>query len=128
MCQVGLGSDCSGGYSHSLLPIIRLTTQVSQQHAWADSSNSFNPLSVAEAFYLATMGGATLCRLEDKVGNFVPGKEFDALRIKIKSPGAWVKRGDKIQDRFSKWLWCGDDRDIKEVYVRGRKVGGASAI
>ena len=99
---------------------------MSQQHAWADPTESYKALSLAEAFYLATIGGATLCRLEDRVGSFAPGKEFDALRIKLASPGAWLRQGEKLQDRFSKWVWCGDDRDIKEVYVRGRKVGGVA--
>jgi guanine deaminase len=79
-----------------------------------------------EAFYLATMGGAALCRLDNVVGNFVPGKEFDALRIKPRSPGVWVHKGEKVEDRFAKWIWAGDDRDIREVYVRGRLVGGSS--
>lgn len=79
---------------------------------------------MAEAFYLATLGGASLCRLEKTVGNFEPGKEFDALRVKLVSPGAWPKPGEKLPDRFSKWLWAGDDRDIREVFVRGRIVGG----
>jgi len=79
-------------------------------------------------FYLATMGGASLCRIQDRVGNFLPGKEFDALRIKAASPGLWVMPDEKVADRFGRWLWCGDDRDIREVYVRGRRVGGASHI
>jgi len=70
------------------------------------------------------MGGATLCRLSDRIGNFQPGKEFDALRIKAASPGLWVKEGEGVEERFNRWLWSGDDRDIKDVYVRGRRVGG----
>ena len=70
------------------------------------------------------MGGAALCRLDDRIGNFQPGKEFDALRIKGASPGIWVKEGEPVEERFNRWLWSGDDRDIKDVYVRGRRVGG----
>ena len=71
------------------------------------------------------MGGAALCRLQGSIGNFEPGKEFDALRIKPASPGMWVRKGEPVRSRFERWFWSADDRDISEVYVRGRKVGGA---
>lgn len=122
---MGLGTDCSGGHSHSLLPVLRLAAQVSNQISHL-SKDTYTPLTVAEVFYLATMGGASLCRIQDRVGNFLPGKEFDALRIKAASPGLWVLPGEKVEERFGRWLWCGDDRDIRDVYVRGRRVGGAS--
>ena len=38
-------------------------------------------LSVETLFYLATLGGAQVCNLEDRIGNFVVGKEFDALLV-----------------------------------------------
>ena len=40
-----------------------------------------SPLTLAECFYLATLGGASVCNLDHKVGNFAVGKEFDALII-----------------------------------------------
>lgn len=43
-------------------------------------------LNLEALFYLATLGGAEVCNLEDRVGNFVVGKEFDAL---------WVRTGQK---------------------------------
>ena len=39
------------------------------------------PLSMAEAFHLATQGGADVLGKGDTVGNFLPGKAFDALII-----------------------------------------------
>ncbi|GAA5849056.1 hypothetical protein JCM3766R1_002283 [Sporobolomyces carnicolor] len=38
-------------------------------------------LTLETLFYLATVGGAQLCRLEHRVGSFEVGKEFDALLI-----------------------------------------------
>ena len=126
--NVGLGSDCSGGYSPSILVNLRLASHISRHLAMEARDKlktSYKPLSVAEAFHMATMGGATLCRLQNSVGNFVKGKEFDALRIKKGSPGlSWMGEGEKIENRFQRWFWSGDDRDIYEVYVRGRKVSG----
>ncbi|GAA5969899.1 hypothetical protein JCM11641_008078 [Rhodosporidiobolus odoratus] len=39
-------------------------------------------LSVPTLFYLATLGGAQVCNLEDNVGNFQVGKEFDAVLVR----------------------------------------------
>ena len=38
----------------------------------------------------------------------------------------WVSEGESEKSVFEKWLWCGDDRDVADVWVRGRKVGGVS--
>ena len=38
-------------------------------------------LRASEAFYHATLGGAHALRLDDKIGNFVPGKEADFIVI-----------------------------------------------
>jgi guanine deaminase len=120
---VGLGTDCSGGYATGMLSVIRNASSVSRCLAFTETSQ--RPLDMAEVFYLATLGGASLCRLDDRVGNFLPGKEFDALRIKPRSPAMWEKEGEATERVFERWLWCGDDRDIADVWVRGRRVGGA---
>jgi len=52
-------------------------------------------LALAEILYLATMGGAQVCALQDKVGNFVVGKEFDALLI---DPGV---KGGNVESSIS---------------------------
>ena len=45
------------------------------------SSFASSHLSLETLFYLATLGGAEVCCLEDQIGNFQVGKEFDALLI-----------------------------------------------
>lgn len=145
--QVGLGTDCSGGYSSSLLTTIRDASAVSRCRSFlsttTDSSSKTTspptPLSLAELFYLATMGGAELCRLENQIGNFAVGKEFDALWIKGRSINMWdtadftlpgigkseaENRGRRWERTFETWLWSGDDRDIAGIWVRGRRVVG----
>lgn len=94
-------------------------------------------LSVAEVLYLATMGGAKVLNLSDKIGSFDVGKEFDAQLIDLSTKGSnvsifpWQKvTNDKIQpngkDRIklenivAKWLFNGDDRNVKSVWVRGK--------
>jgi guanine deaminase len=47
-------------------------------------------LDISELFFLATLGGAQVCCLDDKVGNFGVGREFDALLISAHKPGVMV--------------------------------------
>ncbi len=77
------------------------------------------------AVHMATLGGASLCRLDGTIGNFLPGKEFDALRVRPASPAMWTSKEDDTRRLFEKWVLCGDDRDLADVWVRGRRVGGS---
>jgi guanine deaminase len=120
---VGLGTDCSGGCSSGILSTIRDAATVARVLAF--EGHTPRGLSIAELFYLATLGGARLCRLHD-VGNFAVGSQWDALWVKPASPGMWVDKGEAAEAVFEKWLFTGDDRDIAAVWVAGRKVAGAS--
>lgn len=44
-------------------------------------------LSYSEIFYLATLGGARVLNLEDRIGNFTIQKEFDALIVDAAAAG-----------------------------------------
>jgi guanine deaminase len=68
-----------------------------------------------------------VCGLDERVGNFAVGKEFDALEIRTGEGAemgvmAPVEEGDSIEVIFEKFLMTGDDRNIAKVYVRGRAV------
>ena len=80
--------------------------------------------------YLATLGGAGVCCLEDKVGSFVKGKEFDAIIVDLgracRNPAVWYDPEDDLETLVERFLFGGDDRNIKEVYVCGRLIGGTS--
>lgn len=126
---MGLGTDCSGGPSIGILSAIRTASHISKFLSFPLADGLLplrsRPLSTAELFYLATMGGASLCRLEDRIGSFLPGKEFDALWVRPRSPGSFVEGREGVRSVFEKWIWAGDDRDIGRVWVKGRCVGGA---
>jgi guanine deaminase len=68
--------------------------------------------------------------LEDKVGNFVKGKEFDAIIVDLGktcgNPAVWYNPEDDLETLVEKFLFGGDNRNIKEVYVCGRLIGGTS--
>ncbi|NXY05426.1 GUAD deaminase, partial [Pteruthius melanotis] len=130
--KLGLGTDVAGGYSASMLDAIRKTMMASNSL----QINKVNEtgLTLEEAFQLATLGGSRALGLDDVIGNFEVGKEFDALLINTKA-------SDSPFDLFSaddfEVITTGliiknvngnavgqvrDDRNISEVYVAGKQV------
>ena len=100
--KVGLGTDCSGGYSPSILESARQASNVSRHVCMKSTleTKETPQLALAEIIYLATMGGAEVCSLEDRVGNFVVGKEFDALLI---DPAVEDGNVDVFDEDFEDW-------------------------
>lgn len=123
--KVGLGTDSGGGYSSSIIDAMRQAFVVSKAKAWATEGRE-PALTHNEMFYLATLGGAKVCCLDDKVGSFAVGKEFDGLEIRTIGKDAGVitivEDIDTTVDMFEKFIMTGDDRNIARVYVKGRCV------
>jgi len=126
--KVGLGTDSGGGFSASILDAMRQAYIVS--NSMELTTKGADPsLTLAECFYLATLGGARVCGLEKDIGNFKKGKKFDALLINTvdqKFAGAMtlVEDEDSVEMIFEKFLMSGDDRSISNVWVQGRMLKG----
>lgn len=122
--KVGLGTDSGGGYSSSMLEVMKVAFLVSNARQ-TDTEGRDQALSLEECFFLATLGGARVCGLGDRVGNFEAGKEFDALVVSadvqegVMCP---VEEEDDIYTIWEKFMMTGDDRNIVRVYVNGRVV------
>lgn len=109
-------------------------------------------LPVPTLFYLATLGGAEVCDLHSRIGSLEPGKAFDALVVSVRTdagnPAVWGadldeelgvrgsggEHGDEggrgkseleeLEGLLERFLFCGDDRNVRRVYVQGRFIGG----
>ena len=123
--KVGLGTDCSAGYSISILNAMRQASNVSR-HLTIHTGDPSWKLGFEEIVFLATMGGAQVCGMEDKIGNFEPGKTFDALVVDVGLDDNINVAGWEDDDLalVKKWVFMGDDRSIRLVYVNGRLVAG----
>ena len=125
--KVGLGTDSGGGWASQMLAVIRQTLIASNAQEVL-SGGKDQALSLEEAFYLATMGGARVMCLEDQIGNFEVGKDFDAVWVTttsgLKSTMTPVEPSDSLRTQFEKFVLTGDDRNIAHVFVRGRRVAG----
>jgi len=130
---VGLGTDVSGGYSPSILEEARQAVLVSRHVAMVDGDAA--KLSTEEALYLATRGGAKVVGLENRVGGFEVGMDWDAQMISLdvvsedgemdeadsKGP-VDVFMWESWSDRLNKWFYGGDDRNTAAVWIKGRLV------
>ncbi|XP_078070147.1 guanine deaminase [Mustelus asterias] len=120
--KIGLGTDVSGGYSPSVLNAMRSAIDVTK--ILSLKSSNYEKLSCQEVFRLATLGGSQALGLGKVIGNFEVGKDFDAVLVKTNVPNSpfEVFPDDSQQDIFEKFLYLGDDRNMVEVYVAGKKV------
>lgn len=113
---VGLASDISGGNSLSMMNTIGSTIQASKMK-WLDTDKELAPLTFNEGFYLGTKGGGSFF---GKVGSFEKGYDFDALII----DDSYLSGINELsmEERLQKIIYTGDDRNIIERYVKGRKI------
>lgn len=82
------------------------------------------PLTYKEAFFLATIGGAKLIGMENKLGSFQVGKWFNAqiLNPSVEGGPINVYGHETLQELFQKMFYLLDDRNIEKVFVKGRQV------
>ncbi|XP_070820934.1 guanine deaminase [Chaetodon trifascialis] len=121
--KLGLGTDVAGGYSASMLDAVRRALDSSKFLTIQDPENK--TLTFTEVFRLATLGGSQALSMDDHTGNFEVGKDFDALRVNVAAPGGpidLIQHDDGPKTLLEKFLNLGDDRNIVEVFVAGRKV------
>ena len=111
--NLGLGSDVAGGSSLSILRAMADAVQCSKLR-WRLSDQSLAPLTVPEAFWLATAGGGSFF---GPVGSFAPGYEVDAVVLddsRLKTPLDLT-----IQERLERGVYLLEDRDVIKKYVSG---------
>ncbi|XP_059478855.1 guanine deaminase isoform X2 [Neocloeon triangulifer] len=118
--KVGLGTDMSGGYGHSIMDAMRQALSVSTCISF--NKADYKPLDFQHVVHLATLGGAQALALDEAIGNFVPGKEFDAILVDMDAgPSELIKEYSTLE-LIQKFVYLADDRNIKQVYVSGAKV------
>ncbi|XP_012280211.1 guanine deaminase [Orussus abietinus] len=120
--KIGLGTDVSGGHSACMLEVMRAAIQVSCHLALL--TTNYQPLNYKDVFYLATLGGATALTLDDKIGNLVPGKDFDALVVDLNVHDGPLDNLCEytLEEKLQRFIHSGDDRNIVEVYIAGQRV------
>lgn len=115
--RVGLGTDVGAGTSFSLLKTYNDAYKVTQLLG--------NKLSAFQGLYLATLGGAQALYLDDKIGNFQPGKEADFIVLNFKGTPLLERRlqaSKDLHDKLFALMMLADDRSISATYIMGEKA------
>jgi guanine deaminase len=113
--RVGLGSDVGGGTSFSLLQTVAEAYKV--LHLQGQS------LTAAEALYLLTLGGARALYLDERLGNFAPGKEADFIVLDPAATSLLARRTARaahLEETLFALLMLGDDRAVAATHLMGR--------
>ncbi|KFY18189.1 hypothetical protein V492_00087 [Pseudogymnoascus sp. VKM F-4246] len=107
-------------------------------------------LTVAESLYLATRGGAAVVDMADDLGGFDKEMIWDAqlvelgalknstenpldvAHMEVLASRSLLESGpvgnvdiygnETWQEQIEKWMWSGDDRNVKNVWVQGKLV------
>lgn len=132
--RVGLGTDIAGGAQPGLLSqcadavtMSRLLDEgVDARVDAADRGVAGSRISITDAFWMATVGGADLLGLD--VGLLEVGRQFDAVAIDTARPGSPLRAWDGIDDderTFEKIVRLTTPPDVSAVWVAGTQVAGS---
>ncbi|MBY0449002.1 MAG: guanine deaminase [Cyanobacteria bacterium] len=100
---MGLGSDVGAGPSLCMFDVMR-----DAQYMQPDSL-----ISVRQLFHAATLRAAHALQLESEIGNFKPGKAFDAIVVQT-SPSK-----TQLDEILAELIYTGDDRNVLMNVVQG---------
>lgn len=120
--NVGLATDVSGGHTISIQESMTTAAQVSKVR-WVYVDDTHEALSTPEVFFIGTKGGG---KLFGKVGSFEEGYEFDALVIDDSTIPDINER--TLEERIERFIYIGDDRNIEERFVAGKKLAEPKII
>ena len=114
--RIGLGTDVGAGTSFSQLRTLSEAYKVTQLNG--------QKLSPLQALYLATLGSARALYLDDRIGNFVAGKEADFIVADWRSTPLLARRveaaADDLVEKLFALIVLGDDRAIFATHVMGQ--------
>ena len=114
--RVGLGTDVGGGTSLSLL---RTASEAYKVLHLQDQA-----LPASRALYLSTLGAAEALYLDDKVGNFEPGKEADFVVLDPTGSALSERRtrvARSIEESLFAIIMLADDRHVAATYIAGNR-------
>ncbi|WP_417704452.1 guanine deaminase [Pseudomonas sp.] len=115
--RVGLGTDVGAGTSFSQLQSLNEAYKIMQLQG--------KKLDPFKSLYLATLGGANALYLDDKLGNFLPGKDADFLVLDYNATpliSYRMQQARSLEERLFALTMLGDDRTVKETFAAGVSV------
>lgn len=128
--RVGLGSDVAGGPDLDIWRVMRCA--VESQKARAFFRPGVRVPTVAEVFYLATLGGARVLGKESVIGTLDLGKDADLVVLDLAHALPYGARGNihsdlSAEEVIALLVYRGGPRTVVETFVRGASIYRAPA-
>ena len=117
--RVGVATDIAGGTSYSLLQTLAEAYKIARLKGCS--------FSAFDGFYLATLGNARGLRLDAEIGTLDAGRWADVVVLDPRATPVLAARqelSESLEDMLFALMMLGDDRAVRAVYVKGRKVAG----
>lgn len=121
--RFSLATDVGGGTSFSMLRTMGEAYKVAQLLG--------QRLSPLRMFYLATLGGALALDLHSRIGQFSAGSEADFIVLDPHATPLMSRRfaqTEALADRLLLFATLGDDRNVAETYIMGRRVHASTGV
>ncbi|WAJ39639.1 guanine deaminase [Pseudomonas sp. GOM7] len=115
--RVGLGTDVGAGTSFSQLQSLNEAYKVMQLQG--------KKLDPFKSLYLATLGGAHALYLDERLGNFLPGKDADFIVLDYHATPLLryrMQQARSLEERLFALTMLGDDRAVRETFAAGVSV------
>lgn len=115
--RTGVGTDVGGGTTFNIPRTVAEGYKVLQLQG--------QTLTPPRAFYLATLGGARSLYLDDRIGNFEPGREADFIVVNPAATPLMARRtgrAESIVETLFALMVLGDDRCVEAVYLKGMGI------
>ena len=113
--RLAIATDIGGGTSYSMLKTMDEACKIS--HIQDLMINPF------QSFYQITLGNARALSLEHKIGSLSKNNDADIVVLNSKSTSAMKLRMETVKNLAEELFilqTMGDDRAIKEVYIKGK--------
>ncbi|MGC6388511.1 amidohydrolase family protein [Ewingella sp. S1.OA.A_B6] len=124
--KVGLGTDVGAGTSLSMIQTMDEAYNVTQlRKAFTSNPQDVTTLTPLENLYLATLAGAELLSLDDKIGSFTAGKEADFVVLDPMAGDALAirnKNSKDLNERLFAIEMMGDDSTVEHTYIMGNML------
>lgn len=116
--NIGIGTDIGAGESLSMPHQVVQALQSSNMY-WRMKDETVWPLSFAEAFYMATLGGGSYF---GKTGSFI--KDYDGDAIVLDDSEALAGQRLPLTERLERAVYLSEKCVVEAKYVRGLKIVG----
>lgn len=123
--NIGLGTDVAGGYSLSMFNEMKEAIENSKYLFLFSKGKDGPQMTIEEAFYLATLGGAKALSMDKKIGSLEKNKKADFLIIDYKKIDPMGEKSNLYNSPLqilSKLIYRGDKSTVKHAYIDGKKI------